>query len=99
MKIPASFKLGHTTYRVESQPSIPYGYKGRFYPDWKIVIALRNGYPPYTPRTPKTISETFWHEAVHAILYEMGHELWDNEKFVIEFSRKLNQLVWTAKLS
>jgi len=50
------------------------------------------------PRSDTARAETFWHETVHAILYDMEHKLWRNEKFVTEFSKRLNQVIHTAKL-
>lgn len=50
------------------------------------------------PVSPKKMQETFWHELTHAILYEMDHPLYNNEKFVTRFSKLLNQAINTAKL-
>jgi len=43
------------------------------------------------------MSETFWHELVHAILYEMGDELYKDEKFVDEFAKHLARAIRSAK--
>lgn len=50
-------------------------------------------------RSDSEMSETFWHEVTHAILHDMGDPLWKNEKFVTQFSKRLNQVIHTAKLS
>lgn len=47
--------------------------------------------------TPAQRSETFWHELVHAILYEMGHRLYSNEKFVDAFAKRLDKAIRTAE--
>jgi predicted SprT family Zn-dependent metalloprotease len=64
-----------------------------------------NGYIDFVPaniyvHTNKRskMQETFWHELTHAILYEMDHPLYNNEKFVTRFSKLLNQAINTAKL-
>ncbi len=44
------------------------------------------------------VSDTFWHEVTHAILYDMNSPLWNNEKFVTQFANRLNEVVNTAKL-
>ena len=44
------------------------------------------------------MSDTFWHEVTHAILHDMGHRLWNNEKFVTRFANRLNEVVNTAEL-
>ena len=36
---------------------------------------------------------TFWHEATHAILHDMGDDSWRNERFVTSFSKRLCTLV------
>lgn len=43
------------------------------------------------------MSETFWHELVHAILYEMDSQLYSNEKFVHEFAMHLAKAIHSAK--
>ena len=48
--------------------------------------------------TPKEQFDTYWHELTHAILFEMGHELFNNEKFVDSFADTLAQSMHTAKL-
>lgn len=40
---------------------------------------------------------TFWHEMVHAILYEMNNELWHDEAFVTEFADKLSGAIDSAR--
>ena len=44
------------------------------------------------------IDDTFWHEVTHAILKDMGHKLWDNERFVTRFAQRLTEVINTAKL-
>lgn len=39
----------------------------------------------------------FYHELTHAILYTMGHELYDNEEFVNTFSAFLHQAISTKE--
>ena len=47
--------------------------------------------------TADEIDDTFWHELVHAILYEMQHNLYDNERFVTEFAGHLAKAIKSAK--
>lgn len=43
------------------------------------------------------VQENFWHEITHAILYDMGEtRLNANEKFVVEFSKRLSQAIKSA---
>ena len=43
------------------------------------------------------MSETFWHEMVHAILYEMGNKLHSDEQFVDTFAIHLARAIRSAK--
>jgi hypothetical protein len=100
MLIPYAFTVGHKNYAVNF--AVSYGpFKGHLYPDIAAMLVCTHeavdGAAPQ-PRNQDDISETFWHEATHAILHDMGHPLWRDEKFVSDFSKRLNQLVLTAKL-
>jgi hypothetical protein len=44
------------------------------------------------------VSDTFWHEVTHAILENMDHPLYRDERFVTAFANRLNEVVSTAKL-
>ena len=86
MQIPSSFKLGKRKYNV-STVRIAKGVRGRVYPSMAL-IELR-GDDPYV----------FWHEVTHAILHDMGDTRWKDEKFVTEFSRRVNQVIKTAEVA
>ena len=44
------------------------------------------------------VQENFWHEVTHAILHDMGEDkLNNNEKFVIEFSKRLSKAIKSAR--
>ena len=44
------------------------------------------------------VQENFWHELTHAILHDMGeHKLNSNERFVVEFSKRLAQAIKSAR--
>jgi hypothetical protein len=47
--------------------------------------------------TGAEVRETFWHELVHAILYEMGHRLYSDEKFVDRFGVYLSRAITSAR--
>lgn len=95
MIIPQSFRIGTKRYKVEMQENsnkklgtiVPAGQRIIVYKQYKFI-----------PRTPAEMAGTFWHEVTHAILWEMDHPRWKDEKFVVEFSKRLNQVVHTAKL-
>jgi len=45
----------------------------------------------------EAVHDTFWHELTHAILYEMGHPYYKNEKFVSKFATHLTKAIETAE--
>jgi len=90
MQIPKSFKLGKQTWGAAVVPRMR--VNGRVYPKFYAIKVAVNA------RTPVRVSETFWHEVTHAILHDMQEPRWNDEKFVTEFSKRLNQVITTAKL-
>lgn len=98
MEIPKSFKLGRVTYRVEQPYTLYMGRLGEVH--YTPAIIRVAWFLAQTPqkRTPRQRAETFWHEVTHAVLHDMGDPLYKNEKFVLEFSKRLNQVVHTARL-
>jgi hypothetical protein len=98
MQIPTSFKLSGHMWKVACKPfgySNPAIYGAAVLSAHYIVIYNR---APGTRNAERKRAETFWHEATHAILYDMDHPLARNETFVTDFSRRLNELVHTAEL-
>lgn len=98
MQIPTSFRLSGKKYTVEVTDGFSHKYIGRVnYKLRSVTIALNN---PLTGRTlPQAeVSNSFWHEVTHAILYDMNHALYSNERFVSAFADRLAEAVRTAKL-
>lgn len=93
MIIPKSFKLGKQTWTVTPRAGGADYLYGRVYPGYRAVqVCVHHN------RSTVQRSETFWHEVTHAILYDMGDPRWNDEKFVTAFSKRLNQVINTAKL-
>lgn len=93
MMIPKSFKLGKKRVDVAQydKKRLYGGAVGSFYYSIeRMAIATR--------RPKREVNETFWHETTHAILHDMKHPLWNDEKFVTAFSKRLAQVVETAVL-
>jgi hypothetical protein len=95
MVIPKEFRLGRKRYTVSLLEKMYRGVYGRCYPSAGCITVATTFRG--TPRTPKHMAETFWHEVTHCVLHDMGHPLWKDEKFVTAFSQRLNQVVHTAK--
>jgi hypothetical protein len=97
--IPKKFTLGSRTYTVQMvRHTAPKGTMGKVYYDLgRIEIATNSGRNDRSFKQEE-IDDTFWHEVTHAILRDMGHKLWNNERFVTDFANRLTQVVNTSKL-
>lgn len=87
MNIPKSFRVGTTRYRVQQITGVK--YRGCCFYNARLIYLRED--------TPKRMEETFWHEAVHAVLHSMEHRLTRDERFVDTFSKRLYQLIQTAR--
>lgn len=88
---PSSFKVGASPYRVHYVDEDRGREYGAIYYSLKSIVI-------YTKNRPEaSVSETFWHEMTHAVLREMGHKLYNDEKFVTQFAKLLNEAINSAK--
>lgn len=99
MQIPKSFKLGDRPYKVRLVQVMPgAGRMGEVDHNTRIVTIAHTSNLTGRSFKSEEIDDTFWHEVTHAILKDMGHKLWNNERFVTRFARRLTEVVNTAKL-
>jgi hypothetical protein len=98
MIIPKEIKVNKTKYDIRWFKQIIRGkqvVRGVVEYDLnKITMAKTDGTNKYSKQEKE---ETFWHELTHAILKDMNHSLYDNEKFVTQFSQRLNDAIRSAK--
>jgi hypothetical protein len=99
MHIPKEFKISNKRYTVDFvRHTQPKGTMGEVvYALRKISIATHSGLNNRSFKQEE-MDDTFWHEVTHAILKDMGHNLWNNERFVTRFANRLSEVVNTAKL-
>jgi len=99
VQIPKEFKLGKKKYSVSLvRHTRPRGTMGKVYYEAGLVeVATNSGRDDRSFKTEE-IADTFWHEVTHAILRDMGHRQWNDEKFVTAFANRLTQVITTAKL-
>lgn len=98
MIIPYAFKIRHHDYTVaQCTRNHKYDKCGYFFSVARHIDVYTH--QAGVQRKPEQISETFWHEVTHAILHDMEHPLWKDEKFVTAFSKRLNQVINTARLA
>ena len=97
--IPRLIRVGSKRYSVEVIEALLDKQKvGRIqYPEQRIQIGLRNGMT--NRKLPASeIRDSFWHELVHAILYDMErHNLNRDEAFVIGFASRLSKAIDSAR--
>jgi len=100
MKLPASIKIGATRYHVTQFIAMQHRV-GLLRPAaGRLDVATSTWKSPAhgeRVRSPEAIAETFWHEVTHAILHDMDHPLWKDEKFVTGFSQRLSKAIDSAR--
>ncbi len=98
MELPKKIKVGDRWYSVEIVETMErraqMGYV--YYGTGLIEVAKRSNVTD-RPYSNAEVSDTFWHELTHAILYDMGSSLHSNEKFVTRFANRLSKAINTAK--
>ena len=96
--IPHRIRVGDHLYSIDVVESMRYKRDmGRTHYNDKRIEIGKNSNTTGRAFTNDEIDDTFWHEIVHAILYEMKHHLYDNEKFVDEFAKHLARAIRSAK--
>ena len=98
MQIPKQITVGKKTYAVERPKIIqdPPSYGRISFTMNRIQIAQGDSHGNKFDKDD--LANTFWHELTHAILYDMGHDLCANERFVTAFANRLSDAVNSAKL-
>lgn len=98
MLIPKEITVGKRTYTVTRPHTIqdPSSMGRVDYDNKTIELALYDNKGNTFEQAE--VDDTFWHELTHAILYDMGHDLSSNERFVSAFANRLSDAVNSAKL-
>lgn len=94
MKIPNKLNIMGRTYRVE------YDEKGLSdnddvgkYDEQAGVIYISKGFKEL-PRCMDSVEQNFLHEVVHGMCWQLGYnQLYNDEKFVEQFSGLLHQII------
>jgi len=98
MEIPARITVGSRLYVINKRkrPRKRFTVGEVSYTKQYIDVITHSN---WTGRAFKSeeLSDTFWHELTHAILYEMGHPLHKDEDFVTKFSGLLNTAILSAE--
>ena len=97
--VPRKIKIGAKNYAIDIIETMDRKRNmGRiYYHQQRIEIAIQSNVTGKN-FTDEKLQENFWHEVVHGILHDMDrHHLNGNEKFVIDFSKRLSALIKSAK--
>ena len=99
MPIPKTIRVGKKRYSIEVvEALLQRRVMGTIDHDKQLIqIGRRSN---YTGRayTKAMMTDTFWHELVHAILNDMGEDsLNKDEKFVTAFANRLTQAIQSAR--
>jgi predicted SprT family Zn-dependent metalloprotease len=98
LQLPKKVKVGDRWYSVEivetMQRKAQMGCV--YYGNGEIEVAAKCNVTN-SKYTNDEIKDTFWHELTHAILYDMGSHLYNNEKFVTRFANRLATAIKSAK--
>ena len=96
--IPYRIRVGEKLYSIDVVESMRRkNTMGRTYYDMERIEIAKQSNTTGRRYTQEEIDDTFWHELVHAILYEMQHRLYDDEQFVTEFAGHLAKAIKSAK--
>ena len=96
--IPRRIKVGRKTYHVDVIEAMKQRrLQGRVTYGTCLIQIGRHSNLNGRRYTGDEVRETFWHELTHAILYEMGHRLYADEKFVDRFSVSLFRAIRSAR--
>ena len=98
MKIPKQFTVGNSTYTVIE----PYRMErdlvqGRVKYGPRTVEVTQRHFKTGKPLTTARRAHVFWHEAVHAILKDMGSRKEGDEIFVDGIAKRIIDIIRTAK--
>jgi len=97
--IPRLIRVGNKRYSVEVVEALldKQNVARIQYDEQRIQLGLRNGQT--NRRLPASeVQDSFWHELVHAILYDMErHNLNRDESFVIGFASRLSKAIDSAR--
>lgn len=98
MQLPRKIKVGDRWYSVEIVETMQRrAQMGCVYYGPGIVEIATKSNTTNKPYSKNEISDTFWHELTHAILYDMGSTMYKNEKFVSRFANRLAKAINTAR--
>jgi hypothetical protein len=94
---PSSPKIGNRRYEVKVQRHTSRATMGEVNYTYGFIRSATHSTRTGRKFRRAEVHDTFWHEVTHGILWEMGHRLYQNEKFVGQFANLLNRAIESAR--
>ena len=95
--LPSSLKIGSRRYEVHVQRHTSRATMGEVNYTYGFIRLATHSTRTGRKFRPTEVHDTFWHEVTHGILWEMGHRLYQNEKFVRQFANLLTKAIESAR--
>jgi hypothetical protein len=97
--LPRKIRVGKKMYTIDIlETMLQHGDMARVHYDKSRIEIGKRSNKTGRKFGRKEINDSFWHELVHAILYDMdAHKLNKNEQFVTEFAKRLSEAIDSAR--
>ena len=88
--IPRKMRIGNRQYSVEIvEAMVEKRVMGRISYTAQTIKLGRRSNVTHKTFAPEQVQESFWHEVIHGILYDMGRDTLNrDERFVTEFAHR-----------
>lgn len=98
-EIPRSIRVGKKRYSIDVvETMLQRGDMARVHYERKKIEVGQRSNKTGRKFSEAQMQESFWHELVHAILYDMDeHRLNRNERFVTEFAKRISEAITSAR--
>jgi hypothetical protein len=99
LELPRKIRVGRKMYTIDIlETMLQNGDMARVYYERNRIELGTKSSVTGRKYSRKEMNDSFWHELVHAILYDMDeHRLNQNEKFVTEFAHRLSEAIDSAR--
>ena len=98
MRIPKTIKVGRKRYTVQQPGRMPFKYsRGSVNYDTGLINVATHSGATGKPLPEPSRTTTFWHEVLHAALYDMGSRKHADEGFVNELAKRIAGVVESAR--
>lgn len=98
-ELPRKIRVGKKMYTIDIlETMLKDGDMARVYYERNRIEVGKKSALTGRKYSRKEMNDSFWHELVHAILYDMDeHRLNGNERFVTEFAHRLSEAIDSAR--